>query len=292
MLRLVLVVGALTALSLPLIALQWLSVKYRLRLRRVIPVFYHRLVCRILGIRIHAHGKIHRGPVLIVSNHISWLDITVLTTFAPMVFVAKREVAAWPIFGLFAKLQRCVFVDRERRSATVDVNETIAARLAEGDHVVLFGEGTSSDGNRVLPFRSSLLGAAHAGATAPEVVIQPVSIAYIGLGGMPAGRQHRPQLAWYGGMDMLPHLGNILRRGAIDVIVTWGEPLSSAEASDRKALSRQLEIQVRRLTAAALRQPHCACAGLRRLAAPAPRKGGFALPQKGGKSCRSVDFAP
>src|SRR3954469_12774044 len=134
MLRLVLVVGALTAVSLPLIPLQWLSVKYRLPSRRTIPVIYHRLVCRILGVRIHARGQVHRGPVLIVSNHISWLDITVLTTFAPMGFVAKREVAGWPVFGLFAKLQRCVFVDRERRSATAEVNQTIAARLAEGDH--------------------------------------------------------------------------------------------------------------------------------------------------------------
>jgi lyso-ornithine lipid O-acyltransferase len=266
MVRLVLAVGALTALSLPLIPLQWLSVKCRLRLRRAIPVFYHRLVCRILGIRIQAHGAAHCGPVLIVSNHMSWLDITVLTTFAPMVFVAKREVAGWPIFGLFAKLQRCVFVDRERRSATVDVNETIAARLAEGDHVVLFGEGTSSDGNRVLPFRSSLLGAVQAlltrGERPPDLskpnpvpVIQPLSIAYVGFGGLPVGRQHRPQLAWYGAMDMLPHLGNVLRRGAIDVIVTWGEPIPAAEASDRKVLTRRLEAQVRSLTAAALRQP-------------------------------------
>jgi lyso-ornithine lipid O-acyltransferase len=267
MLRLVLVVGALTALSLPLIPVQWLSVKYRLRMRRTIPVFYHRLVCRILGIRIHARGRVQRGPVLIVSNHISWLDITVLTTFAPMVFVAKREVAGWPVFGLFAKLQRCVFVDRERRSATADINQIIAARLAEGDHVVLFGEGTSSDGNRVLPFRSSLLGAVQAAissagrpadafeAPTPGLVIQPLSVAYVGFGGIPTGRQHRPQLAWYGAMDMLPHLRNILRRGAIDVIVTWGEPISAAEASNRKVLTRKLEAQVRRLTADALREP-------------------------------------
>ena len=147
-------VGAITA---ALILPQWLAVALRLPARRLIPVVYHRAICRLLGVRIRIVGNPpRRGPVLLVANHVSWLDICVLTALAPVVFVAKREVATWPLFGLLAKLQRSVFIDRTRRAATRDTNAEIAARLAEGDPVVLFAEGTSSDGNRVLPFRSSL----------------------------------------------------------------------------------------------------------------------------------------
>ncbi len=258
MLRLGLVIATLTAVTLPLIPLQWLSITLRLPSRRAIPVIYHRLVCRLLGVRIHLRGECVKPPVLIVSNHVSWLDIPVITALLPAVFVAKREVASWPLFGLFAKLQRSVFVDRERRHNTADASTEIAARLAEGDPVVLFAEGTSSDGNRVLAFRSSLLGAAQM-APRPDgtggIFIQPLSIAYIGLDGFPIGRQHRPLVGWYGAMDLLPHLGEIIRRGAVDVVVSWGEPIRYNGRADRKATSRAMEVSVRRMTAAALREP-------------------------------------
>jgi lyso-ornithine lipid O-acyltransferase len=185
----------------------------------------------------------------------------VLTALAPVVFVAKREVASMPLFGRLARLQRSVFVDRERRLLTAATNAEIAARLAEGDPVVLFAEGTSSDGSRVLPFRSSLIGAAHAvlanvtdgGEKDAIVWIQPLSIAYVGLDGLPLGRPHRPCVAWYGDLDLLPHLAEVMRRGAIDVSVSWGEPVACGAATDRKALARSLEATVRRMTVSALR---------------------------------------
>jgi 1-acyl-sn-glycerol-3-phosphate acyltransferase len=154
-------------------------------------------------------------------------------------------------------LQRTIFVDRGRRQKTREVNAEIARRLADGDPVVLFAEGTSSDGNRVLAFRSALIGAArdalaraeHAGA----IWIQPLSIAYTALHGLPLDRAHRPVVAWYGDAELWPHLVGIVRRGAIDVVVTWGEPLTFGENSDRKAIARQLERKVRRMTIRALR---------------------------------------
>lgn len=246
-------VGAITAaLLLP----QLIAVVLRLPARRLIPVVYHRAICRLLGVRIRVAGSApRRGPVLLVANHVSWLDICVLTALAPVVFVAKREVATWPLFGLLAKLQRSVFVDRTRRHATRGTNAEIAARLAEGDPVVLFAEGTSSDGNRVLPFRSSLIGAAHAALENGEgnVAIQPLAIVYTGIDGLPIGRQHRPHVAWYGGMDLLPHLAGIIRRGAIDVVVSFGEPVAFDRTADRKAVARAMEQAVRKMRVAALR---------------------------------------
>jgi len=258
MLRVALVGTAIGVITVALIPFQWLAVRMRLPARRRIPVLYHRLVCALIGVRIRIVGGAVGGhPVLIVANHVSWLDISVISAVAPVVFVAKREVAGWPLFGLLAKLQRSVFVDRNRRHKTADVNAEIAERLIDGDPVVLFGEGTSSDGNRVLPFRTALIGAARDALAQIEHVsrvwIQPLSLAYTGLLGLPLGRQHRPVVAWYGDFALWPHLIGVVRRGGIDVVVTWGDAIAFDETSDRKSVARQLEGAVRQLTALALR---------------------------------------
>jgi len=249
------VVAAVTFVLLPF---QWIAIKFGLAWQRHIPQVYHRIVCALIGVKINVVGKRSADfPLMIVSNHVSWLDISVITASAPVVFVAKQEVAGWPIVGLLAKLQRTVFVNRNQRQKTGDVNAEIARRLASGDPVVLFGEGTSSDGNRVLEFRSALIGASREAVAQAEAVncvwIQPLSIAYTGLLGLPLGRQHRPLIAWYGDFDLAPHLAGVLRRGSIDVTLTWGLPIPVDESLDRKAVTRTLENEVRRMTSLALR---------------------------------------
>jgi len=258
MLRAVFSLGVIAIVSLALIPVQWLAVRFEWPLRRRIPTFYHRLVCRILGVRITVMGRrVEEQPLLIVANHTSWLDISVITAVAPVVFVAKREVAAWPVFGLLARLQRSVFVDRTRRHKTQDVNSEIARRLADGDPVLLFGEGTSSDGNRVLAFRTALIGSARDAIAEAEHVkrvwIQPLSVVYTAMLGLPLGRQSRCSVAWYGRASLLPHLRQLVARGAIDVKVRWGDPVAYDEFSDRKAVARRLEDDVRAMTVAALR---------------------------------------
>jgi 1-acyl-sn-glycerol-3-phosphate acyltransferase len=258
MVRVVLVIAAIAVITFPLMPVQWLAIRFNLGARRRIPVIYHRMVCAILGVRVRVVGeRMPEHPLLIVANHSSWLDIPIISAVAPVVFVAKSEIAGWPIFGWLAKLQRSVFVDRSRRHRTADVNAEIARRLAEGDPVVLFGEGTSSDGNRVLPFRTALIGSARDALAEAEHVrrvwLQPMSLAYTRLLGLPVGRQHRHLVAWYGGISLLPHLVGICRRGAIDVVVTWGEPVAFDEATDRKHVARELETKVREITVNALR---------------------------------------
>src|SRR4051812_32126637 len=161
MLRTAVVLIVFALVTIVLMPVQWLAVALERPLRRRIPVFYHRFVCRLVGVRVRASGApVDDRPLLIVANHSSWLDISIITSLAPVVFVAKSEIARWPFFGLLAKLQRTVFVERDRRQKTGEVNAQIAQRLAEGDPVLLFGEGTAGDGNRVLPFRTALIGAA------------------------------------------------------------------------------------------------------------------------------------
>lgn len=246
-----LVMGIVSIIGIPL---QWISVKLRLPSRRWIPWLFHNIALRVIGIRVTVRGApAAERPLLLVSNHASWLDIPVLTSTLPVIFVAKSEVAHWPLFGLFAKLQRSVFVDRARRQSTGDVNRAIAERLAGDDPVVLFGEGTASDGNRVLPFRSALLGALReALAQRGHGYAQPVSIAYTRLHGIPMGRQHRRFAAWYGDMSLLSHLAQVLGEGAIDVQVTFGMPVAVAADADRKLLAHSTEDAVRRMTISAL----------------------------------------
>jgi len=258
MVRVVFVIAAIAVITFPLMPVQWLAIRLNLGARRRIPVIYHRMLCAILGVRIRVVGeRMPEHPLLIVANHSSWLDIPIISAVAPVVFVAKSEVATWPIFGWLAKLQRSVFVDRKRRARTAEVNAEIGQRLAEGDPVVLFGEGTSSDGNRVLPFRTALIGAARDALAEAEHVrrvwIQPLALAYTELLGLPIGRQHRHMVAWYGGLSLWPHLVGICRRGAIDVVVTWGEPVVFDESTDRKQAARELELKVREITTSVLR---------------------------------------
>jgi 1-acyl-sn-glycerol-3-phosphate acyltransferase len=258
MLRVIAVLSVFAFVTLALMPVQWLAVALKRPLRRRIPVLYHRFVCRLLGLRVRTTGApVDARPLLIVANHSSWLDISIITSLAPVVFVAKSEIARWPFFGLLAKLQRSVFVERDRKHKTAEVNAQIAQRLAEGDPVLLFGEGTAGDGNRVLPFRTALIGAARdaiaSAGHVSQVWIQPLSIAYVSQQGIALGRHLRPRAAWYGKMKLTEHIGNIVRTGAIDVSVTWGEPIGYDGATDRKVLARQLESAVRNSTIAALR---------------------------------------
>jgi 1-acyl-sn-glycerol-3-phosphate acyltransferase len=208
--------------------------------------------------------------MLILSNHVSWLDICVVSALAPVVFVAKSEVAGWPVFGWLAKLQRTIFIDRKARHRTGAATREIAGRMLGGDAVVLFAEGTSSDGTRVLPFRSSLVGAVHHAlgnsAQHSHVTVQPMSLAYVGFGGLPMGRAMRERVAWYGDADLVPHLLQLLSSGAVDVTVSWGEAIAYDISADRKAIARASEQSVRRMTAAALRPARPA----RPVSAPAP----------------------
>lgn len=241
-----------SALTLPLMPLQLLLLWIFPRAARILPMHYHRIVCRILGIRVEVIGDApRRGPLLIASNHVSWLDIVVLSAVAPVSFVAKKDVATWPFFGRLAHLQRSVFVDRDRRHATGGAHDEMRDRLRDGDMLVLFAEGTSGDGRSVLPFKSSFFGAAET----TGVGVQPVTLAYRGHRNLPMNRRLLPSYAWYGDMDLVPHLLGALRLGPIEVTVVCHPELSLQGGATRKDLARHAEAEVRRGLALALHHP-------------------------------------
>ena len=204
---------------------------------KTVPRWYHRRCCGLLDVSVRRRGRPSKAaPTLFVCNHTSYLDITVLGSLVRGSFIAKAEVAAWPLFGWLAKLQRTVFVER-RRSRAADHRNLVARRLEEGDNLILFAEGTSNDGNRVLPFKSSLFAVAEVAELDRRLSIQPVSIAYTELDGMPIGRFLRPFFAWYGDMDLAPHIWQLVGLGRLTVVVEFHEPVTLAELGTRKAVS-------------------------------------------------------
>ncbi|MGL4634353.1 MAG: lysophospholipid acyltransferase family protein [Beijerinckiaceae bacterium] len=250
--RLVIASAAILLVAVAIFPFQYLSWKMNWRLGRWLPLLFHRAVLRILNIKVRIVGAPAKDrPMLILANHVSWIDIIALGAQFPLSFVAKSEIAHWPLFGLMAKLQRSIFVDRTRRSATKDMTESIANRLEEGDPIVLFAESTTSDGNRLLPFRSALVGAARdsilSDSPTAQVCLQPVALSYQGADGLPTGRMGRARIGWYGDMEMLPHLAGILRGGALEMTISYGTPLSYDRDGNRKQLTKTAEDDVRRL---------------------------------------------
>lgn len=242
------VLAGFFAFTVPLMPLQALLLRISPAAARRFPNWYHRNVCRILGITLKIDGDVARDrPVLLVCNHTSWLDIPVVSALAPVSFVAKLEVGSWPFVSALARLQRSVFVDRTRRQATGDAAAAIMKRLKSGDAIVLFAEGTSSDGNRVLPFKTSLFGAV-AGqdmAANPDVAVQTAAVVYTHVRGVPLTRADRPRVGWYGDMEMTSHAWGVLKSGPITVTIKVDPPVPLSEFKDRKDLALKTERAIR-----------------------------------------------
>lgn len=255
-------IGILTVfLTVTLLGIVWQesALRFQLKRRKTFPQRYHRFLCRLFGIRLRVIGTpVQDQGVLMVANHTSWLDILIFSAAARVSFVAKAEVSTWPLFSTLARLQETVFVERGRRSQTALARDQIRDRLLAGDALVLFPEGTSNDGNRVLPFKSALMGAVEATVGVDSlgrerhVVVQPVSTAYVGLHGLPMGRENRPLFAWYGDMELVPHLWESLKTGPIDVVIEFHTPLSVDSIGGRKELAAVAESIIRRGQARAL----------------------------------------
>jgi len=189
-------------------------------------------VLALLGLRLRRRGAPMAHPGAIVANHSSWLDIVVLQSAAPVVFVAKSEVAGWPVIGRIVRAIGTVLIER-RPTEAARQSAALHARLARGDQLAFFPEGTSTDGSRVLPFKSALFGVFFAPDLKDALRIQPVTIAYRAPPELPPAFY-----GWWGDMAFGAHLATVLalsRGGVVDV--TFHPPLRAADYPDRKALA-------------------------------------------------------
>ncbi len=228
--------AAMTAAFIFLVPVQAIARRRGWAIQHAIQTGFCRVMCAVIGIRVTPTGALPASrPRFVVSNHVSWTDIIALASLYPLVFLAKSEVAGWPVLGFLARLQGTVFVPRGARKDIPFVNAALCDVLRERRDLIVFPEGTSSDGAEVLPFKP-----AHFDAIQDydgEAAIAPATILYTD-GAQPV------DVGWYGDMTFLPHLWSLMKRGGVHCRVAFG-PALSPHGKARKALAAEAEAQVR-----------------------------------------------
>lgn len=216
-----------------------LSVGPARRLRLAQQFFFCRQVLRLTGLSVRVLGQPSaEGPVLYASNHVSYLDIPVLNALLDASFISKAEVKGWPLIGFIGRLTGTVFIRRHAVGAKRQRDE-IADRLAQGDSLILFPEGTSTNGAGVAPFRSSLFGVIDQAEASAHLLIQPVSVTYTRCAdGTPLEGPARALYAWFDDAVLLPHFKRVLGMRGAEVVVTFHEPLRAADHTDRKHVTQ------------------------------------------------------
>jgi lyso-ornithine lipid O-acyltransferase len=205
-----------------------------------IPRLFHKGLCKGLGIEIGTTGSQSLKPTLFVANHVSWSDIPVLGSQILASFVAKAEVEKMGFVGPMADLQRTIYVERERKSRAAEQRNEISERLLAGDSVILFPEGTSTEGNTVIPFKSSLFSVVDS-PDLSHIHIQPITICYTHLNSLPLLRAQRHLVAWIGDMDFGPHAWSFLGLGRVRALIQYHQVVERSAFANRKELARHCE---------------------------------------------------
>jgi 1-acyl-sn-glycerol-3-phosphate acyltransferase len=223
-------------LTVALLPFQFIIVFFIKNYAYIIPYFYHKICLRIFGIKIKTFGKVSINfPVLLISNHASYLDIIILGSLFKTSFIAKKEISKWPLLGILAKLQNTIFIDR-RVSSLKNQENQIIKHLNEKKNLVIFPEGTSSDGNRVLPFKSSLFNIFEKNLNS-KILVQTITIVYKKINGIPMNRIERKNITWHSNMDLIPNIFNVLKKLSIEVEVIFNDEFLPSKEYDRKKLA-------------------------------------------------------
>lgn len=202
---------------------------------------------RVVGIRIKVIGRpVKDSPAIYVANHLSYLDIPVLGSVLKASFISRADVGGWPVIGWFAKHQRTIFTSRTKQGAMGEA-KIIRERLEAGDRLLMFPEGTSGEGLRLLPFKSTFFAAAAPiikDGVETQITVQPITITLTEMGGLPISRYQRPYYAWYGDMDFAPHFWEALQQAGFTIEIRFHKPTNIAEMGDRKTLCRYCETAI------------------------------------------------
>lgn len=190
---------------------------------------------RCIGHQLIIKGELSKAkPTLFIANHSTYVDILVLGTFIPARFVAKQEVAKWPVMGWLATNQGTIYIDRNR-NAIAEGTEKLIEFLDKGESLILFPEGTTSDGCRILPFGSSFFDV----AVKKNLDIQPVTVTYAGWDRLPMPRYMRKLCGWFSpDVDLVSHLWSLAQWGTVQVVVDLHPPLKAQDFSSRKELAQ------------------------------------------------------
>ncbi len=195
-------------------------------------IFFKGLV-KIFGIKIKLSGIKEGKNIVYISNHVSYLDVFVLGSIIDGIFVAKSEIDSWPLINKICALGKTIFINRRDILGIKKQMQSIQENLKAGFNVIIFPEGTSSDGSKVLPFKSSLFGLIDSNIK-EKFKIQPISIFYEKLDGTPVDRNFRPFFAWFGNMDLLPHAWQFLGLGFSEVKLNFHKAIKFSKFKNRK----------------------------------------------------------
>lgn len=220
------------------ILLYFLRLKHaRARLVRA----FNRVMCVILRIRIQRDGDLaDQRPLLVVSNHSSYLDVFVLGALFPVSFTPKREVRSWPVIGFLCVLADCVFVER-KPSHMQEAREEMQDRLDTGKVVCIFPEGTTNNGRVVNTFKSGFFSLTEE----VQMPVQPITLAYTTLNGVALTEANTDHVAWVGEATFFDHFWRFLGYRTLDVRVLVHPLQYARDFADRKVLSLQCETLVR-----------------------------------------------
>lgn len=208
-------------------------------------LFFRGTLC-VMGISVRRKGDDPaERPTLFISNHASYIDVFVMGALLPLRYTPKKDAESWPLISTLINLTNPLYIDRANRTAIRQQQQDLQQALADGDNILLFPEGTTSDGNEVLPFKSALFSVAETTPGGHPVTVQPFTIAYTGLNGEPLQEHERLLFAWYGDTALIPHLLKMLtiRRSCISVM--FHPATSIAAFRTRKALCEHCESVVR-----------------------------------------------
>ena len=215
------------------------------KLKKLYPQYFYRLIKLVIGININFDKtKINKANlgVLYIANHVSWFDIICLGTLLKARFIAKKEVSEMGIFGFLAKLSNTFFIDNSNKSKIIEYNNFIQKKLRNGENFIIFPEGTTSDGNGILDFKSSMLECAFDKNN--QINIQPISICYTKINNVPMGIYLRRNIAWVGDTPMIVAMVNFLRSGRITVDIIFHDLMSINNFRNRKELASYCEKQI------------------------------------------------
>ena len=229
-------------LSILLVPLQMLILAvHRGKFAYTVPYIWEGAVCKIFGLKVIIDGTPHQDKQTIyIANHISYLDIPVIASVLKASFVAKADVANWPVFGFLSRMQQTAFIERSRKDISVQ-RYALQNMLADGKSLIIFPEGTSSDGQNVLPFKSSLFSIAYNEDKPRETLyIQPLTLVLLQANGKEIETQaDRDIYAWHGEMTLSPHLWQFAKSKGATVKITFHSPYAATRYDDRKALAQK-----------------------------------------------------
>ena len=244
-LRLIVILLSLSLVIVLSIPIQFIFNIVGYKLKKIYPLLFYQMIKVIIGININFNTKKYNKKntgILYIANHVSWFDIICLGTLLNARFIAKKEVSTMGIFGFLAKLSNTFFIDNENKNKIIEYNKLIQQRLQNGENFIIFPEGTTTDGNGIINFKSSMLECAFDKNN--QINIQPISICYSKLNNVPMGIYLRRNIAWVGDTSMVEAMSDFLRSGRITVDIIFHEILSINNFGNRKELAAHCEERI------------------------------------------------